>query len=229
MNVQIPVKYIEKAIARYQRDLQQRTTKKAPERKKIITVSREDGTGGRLIAEKIAQKLGCAVWGREILDVLSNSSCVKYQSQMIEALDEKSQNVIDSLVAEFFGHPDKHTYMHLLTKAILIVAQNNAVIIGRGAHLIVPDAFRVRIKASVVTRSHNIMRHEGITENEALRKIRQTDSDRAAFLREFSRKVQTDKSRIDYDLGINADHYDTDEATSIILHAFELFDKKKSQ
>lgn len=227
MNVEIPAKYVEKAVARYRQDMQKTTAKKKTEPKKIITVSREDGTDGRLIAEKIAQKLGCSVWGREILDVLSSSSCTKYQAQMLEALDEKSQNVVDSLVAEFFGHPDKYTYMHLLTKALLLIAQNDAVIIGRGAHLLLPDSFRVRIQASPDTRMHNMMRHEGIQQKDALKRIRQTDSDRSAFLKEFAKKVSSHRGAVDFDLVINVDHYDTDDALSIILHAFDLYWKNK--
>ncbi len=78
---------------------------------------------------------------------------------MFHALDEKAQNIIETLVSDFMGKAAKDSYFHLLPKAIYVIAQNNAILLGRGAHLVLQNAFHVHIKASFETR---IKKHDEI-------------------------------------------------------------------
>ncbi|MFC1591751.1 AAA family ATPase [Thermodesulfobacteriota bacterium] len=220
MPVKIPKKFIENEITKYRTDVKKLLKHKKEAPKKIITISRDRGTGGRKIAEEIGKKLDCTVWGREILDVLSDRSGVGYQNSMLEALDEKKQGFINTLIADFFGHVDKHTYFYLLPKAVYLIAENNAVIIGRGAHLLLPDAFRVVIRASNETRTKNIMHYDGLDEKAARAYIKQTDKERDAFLKELEKKIGVKHQELDFDLEINADRLDIKDATSIIMHGF---------
>jgi hypothetical protein len=197
--------------------------------KKLITISREIGTGGRKIADKLGGKLACTVWGREILDAVVKQSGGNYQARMFEALDEHAQGLIDMLVNDFFGRVGKHTYQHLLPKAILTVAQNDAIFVGRGVNMILPEAFHVRIRASMETRIQNMMTYEGLDRKTAEKKIKDVDRERDAFMKEFAHTINVKYYHEMFDLGINMDRIDVDEAVSIILHAFELFQKRKKK
>jgi len=223
MSIPIPRQHIEKEIVKYSTSIKRKRKRTDEPPKKIITISRQLGSGGRKIAEEVGKKLNCTVWDREILDVLSNQSQWDYQARMFEALDEKSQNAIEALIAEFFGRVEKHTYMYLLPKAIYVIAQNDAIILGRGAHVLLSDSFRVRIKASLETRIYNMMRHEGLDEKKAKAQIKKIDRQRDDFCKQLSKKTGVKDYVSRFDLEINTDKYDIKDATSIIMHGFALY------
>ena len=163
-----------------------------------------------------------------LLDVLATQSRLEYQSRMFESLDERSKNVIESLVGDFFGRLDKYTYYYLLPKAIYVIAQNDAIILGRGAHLLLPDAFRVRLRACAETRVKNLMAQQGLSKKEAAAAVKRVDKERSDYIKELSGKLKQKVNELDFDLGINMDRLDIDETVSIILHASEQYFKKLS-
>ena len=225
--VELPPKFIEKQIARYRHEVVESMYSKSAEPQKIITISREEGSDGDRVARALGEKLNIPVWDKEILDVLSSKSQGNYRAAMFEALDEKKQNVIDTLVANFFGDAEKDTYYHLLPKAIYMIAQHHAVIIGRGAHLLLPNSFRVRIRASYDTKIRTLIKREGMDEKSARQLVKQVDRDRELFLREMKGIVHVASSSLEFDIGINTDRLNVDESVEIIMHAFTIFRKKQ--
>jgi cytidylate kinase len=169
------------------------------------------------------------VWGREILDVLASQSGGDYRARMFESLDEKKQGAIDELVSDFFGQVAKHTYHYLLPRAIFTIAQSDAIFLGRGANLILPWAFHVRITAPMETRVHRIIAREHLGREAAEEKLRESDHQREKFLKEFAHSINVKKYRNEFDLLINTDRISVDEAAAIILHGFELFRKNARQ
>ena len=218
-------KHIEKAIGLYEMAVKLQPKYAAKKPIKLITISRQIGSGGREIAEKLGSELGCTVWGREILDALASQSGGDYQARMFESLDEKTQGAIDELVSDFFGQVATHTYHYLLPRAIFTIAQNDAVFLGRGANLMLPQAFHVRITASMETRIHRITAREHLSRAATEARIRESDHQRETFLEEFARSINVKKYRNEFDLFINTDRIAVDQAASIILHGFELFRK----
>jgi len=226
MKVQIPKKHIEDAILKYKCDFKKKTKKDDSEDpKKIIMISRQQGTGGRIMADDLAKKMNITLWGRQILEVIADQSGWDYQAQMFDALDEKAQNIIDAFVSDFLGKAAKDSYFHLLPKAIYVIAQNDAIILGRGAHLLLPDAFTVHIKASFKTRVENMIKYEKMHEKEAISKLTQNDKERDTFIKEFAKKLGIKESPYNFDLVINTDRFSMSDASSIILHGFELYNK----
>ncbi len=123
------------------------------------------------------------------------------------------------------GRVDKHTYLCLLPRTILTLARNDCIILGRGAHLLLPDSLRVRIEASLEARVANMIRFEGISEEEAQERIARSDKSRARFIRQVAavlpEKYRWDKTRRMYDLTINTDHFSVADAASMIILAAE--------
>lgn len=228
MAVSMPEKHIAKAIARFESRSKKPVRSKHGCSARIITLSRDYGTNGHAIGEVVAGRLGCSLWDREILDVLAGQSGWTLQAQMFEALDEKAQGAIDAVVAGFFGSLERDNYLHLLPKAICTIAQVDAVIIGRGAHLILPYAFRVRLEASLGTRVRAVAEHDGIAEKSARQKINRIDKERSGFIKQLSKIISAKPEQLGYDLRINTDHISTKNAAQTILDAFERFmnDKK---
>jgi cytidylate kinase len=228
MAVSIPEKHIAKAIARFESRSKKPVRSEDSRRANVITLSRDYGTEGHAIGEMVAKKLGFSLWDREILDVLAGQSGWELQAKMFEALDEKAQGAIHAVVADFFGGLERDNYFHLLPKALYTIAHEDAVIVGRGAHLILPGVFRVKLEASLATRVRVVAELEGIAEKSARQKINQIDKDRAGFIKQLSKIISVKPEQLDYDLWINTDQISSNNAAQTILDAFERFlnDKK---
>ena len=64
--------------------------------KRIITISREFGSGGRFIGEEVAKKLGIAYYDKELINLASKESGIC--GEFFEKADEKaSQGIIGGL------------------------------------------------------------------------------------------------------------------------------------
>ena len=224
MAISIPEKHIAKAIARFEtRSKKPAEPSDAVPAANIITLSRDYGTDGHAIGEIVAKKIGSTLWDRGILDVLAGESGWKLQASMFESLDEKAQGAIDAVVADFFGRVERDNYFHLLPKAICTIAQDDAVIVGRGAHLILPYAFRVKIEASLATRVKAVAVREGVTEKSARQTIQRIDKERTGFIKQLSKIISIKPEQLEYDLLINTDQISIENAAQTIFDAFERF------
>ncbi len=223
MHISAPAGLVEKAVKNFQNEVRKRKSQMPQAPRRVITISRQYGSGGRRIAKLVQNWLGWPVWDKEILNVLAHQSHLGYQKKMFETIDEKVQDEIESMVAFLFGHRDKNAYLYLLPKAILIIAQNDAIIVGRGAHLFLPESLKVRIKASFTTRMANVMRDEGMAHNEAHERITAVDREREAFIKEVCKRLRKPyaeaKNHLHYDIEINTDVLGSTGAAALILMA----------
>ncbi|MCP4716573.1 MAG: cytidylate kinase-like family protein [Deltaproteobacteria bacterium] len=227
MSIPIPSKFVEQAVGKYTHEMSKKKEEPDSLPKKIITISRQTGTGGRKIAEILGRRMNCTVWGREILDVLAQQSCLHFQKKMYESLDERKQTWIDTIVEDLFGRIDKYEYQRLLPKAIYVISQNDAVILGRGAGLLIAGSFRVRVKASMDTRIKNMLTFEKMSEKAALDAITTSDKERAAYIKELAHNLGIKDYMHAFDLEINNDTFSVPEASEIIQQAFDIFYEKK--
>ena len=59
--------------------------------KKIITIGRQFGSGGHLIGEKVAEKLGYAYYDRKLLDLAAEKSGMSHS--VVKEADEKAERL----------------------------------------------------------------------------------------------------------------------------------------
>ncbi len=227
MTVPVPPRLIEKAARRF--ELESRKKGQAPPARgpRAITVSRQLGSGGRKIAEILETRLGWPVWDRQILAVIAGQCHLGYDVRTFESLDEKGQSSLETLAYSLLGDANKDLYLHLLPRAILTIAQNDVIILGRGAHLLLPEALKVRVVASPDTRVRNLVRFEGLSETKARTRIKASDRERRAFLLDLAARLghprPVGEGTEEYDLILNTDKFDIEEAASIILAVAERF------
>ena len=69
------------------------------------------------------------------------------------------------------------------------------------------------------------MTYEKISRSKASDLLKKNDKEREAFTREFAKKICVKDRPYNFDLVISTDRYGVDEAISIILHGFELYNK----
>jgi len=183
----------------------------------VVTISREPGSGGRIIAESLAEKFNLDLFHQEMIHRMAEST--KVSKQVIETLDEKGLNVLDNWVASLVDNkhlwPDE--YLKHLMKVILAIGKHGrAVIVGRGANFILSpeNRFRVRVIAPVETRTGNISRGYDVSAKKAKRRMIKTESDRQAFIRKYFYSDIGDPGN--YDLIINTDTVSLENAVEAI-------------
>lgn len=187
----------------------------------FITVAREPGSGGALIAKAVADKLGFTFVDEQIVDEIANST--KHRKEIIKAIDEKSRTRIEDIVHSMFNaeYIDDVKYVTELARVILTYAlRGHVVILGRGANFITPFAkgLHVNITAPYDMRVQRAMDFEGLNAAQAKEVIAKTEHERKQFVKQYLRK---DLSKANaYDLTLNTTYYPIAEARDVVLEAF---------
>ena len=150
----------------------------------IITVSREKGSGGRPIAFLVAKELGgqWTVFHKDIVEEIAKET--RLEKELIEEVDEAQIPVITQLVDNILGkkYLDLSSYYKHLVRILSTIGQRgHAIIIGRGANFLFPQAFKVRIICEMEERIKGVMKYEKVNRREAMGLIEKSDRERASF------------------------------------------------
>jgi cytidylate kinase len=166
---------------------------------KIITLEREYGSGGALIARNLAQRLGWKLWDEELTAEIARAANVDQREA--QRCDER----VDPFLYRLFKVYARGSYerslaiggarvfdtdcmVEMLQKVIEdIASRGNCVIVGRGSPYFLrnrPDAFHVFVYASTEEKVRRV-RSIGKTEKEALQLVAEVDRDRADFIHHY--------------------------------------------
>ncbi|MGD2186005.1 MAG: cytidylate kinase-like family protein [Desulfobacterales bacterium] len=212
---------IEEQVQRWQ--IMRKEGKEVKEGVSIVTVSREPGSGGRIIAAKLADKLGIDIFHQEVINEIAKSADVS--EKLLETLDERGLSMLEdwisSLVYDRHLWPDEYL-QHLMKVIGTIGKHGRAVVVGRGANFVLPPEkrFSVRIVAPQSWRIQNVSKEFDISTEEARRRVMRTESDRRAFIRKYFNADIADP--INYDLVLNTATLNVDDAVTVISSALGL-------
>ena len=218
------VRSVEKIIEEQMHRWQLMHKEKKEEKKvlPVITISREPGSGGRIVAQKLAAKLKVEVFHQEVLHEMAKRA--EISKQMLTTMDEKGLSILEDWISSLVY--DRHMWsdeylQHLMHVIGTIGKHGRAVVVGRGANFILPpeQRFRVRIIAPRSMRIQNVARDFNLAEDEAKRRVIKTESDRKAFVRKYFNADITDPSN--YDLIFNTETLSVDHATHVVAAALE--------
>ena len=206
---------------------------------KIITISREFGSGGREIGEKLAEHFGIKCYDKELLSRAAKDS--GFCEEIFENHDEKPTNsflyslVMDTYsvsgysAAPFLDMPLNHKVFLAQFETIKKIAEKEScVIVGRCADYALsdnPDCINVFIHADLDVRIKNVSRNLNITENKARDIINKTDKQRASYYNYYTSKKWGDSKS--YNLSLDAGKLGTDNCVEMILKFRELMDAMK--
>ena len=183
----------------------------------VVTVSREPGSGGRIVAQRLSARLEFEVFHQEVLHEMANRAEVS--RQLLATLDERGLSILEdwisSLVYDRHLWPDEYL-QHLMNVVGTIGKHGRAVVVGRGANFILPpeQRFRVRITASRKLRIEKVARNFDLSPAEAKRRVIKTESNRKAFIRKYFNADIADPTN--YDLVINTDALTVENAVDVI-------------
>ncbi|MGM9651336.1 MAG: AAA family ATPase [Faecousia sp.] len=152
---------------------------------RIITISREFGSGGRTIGKKTAEALGIPCYDSELIQKLAAQS--GFAEDYVKDAGEYAPGGF--LTAAFFNRsfgPSNGDYLWKLQYQIIqeLAAQGACVIVGRCADYILrdtADCLRVFIHADMDYRVRRIVEVYGAREEAPEQRLRAKDKRRAAY------------------------------------------------
>lgn len=187
----------------------------------VVALSRGYGCGGEEIGHALAKRLQVGYFDKEVLtQIVSQSGGDKY---LLEKLDEKVKSRWDAWILSFLSGDNvlNENYERLLINVLLGILDTGGIIMGRGAHLILaqhPEVIRVRVIGSPEVCAKRVMKSEGLTLEEARKKIEEKNHQRGKFVWDYWKHRLSDPT--EFDLVINTDHFhDFSRVTEMIIDA----------
>ena len=166
---------------------------------RIITIEREFGSGGAVIARLLAERLGWKLWDQRLTSEIARlAQCDDAQvAKRGERMDPLYYRLLKSFLrGSFEGSLNVHRLKLLDTDAIFKLTQRivhaaadegNCVLVGRGSAFFLEnrkDAFHVFLYASADEKVRRLT--EGGTDRaEAIRLVETVDQERADFIRKY--------------------------------------------
>jgi len=166
---------------------------------RIITVEREYGSGGGVIADKVATRLGWKLWDQLLTqEIARRMDC---DCRAVEEHEERKDPAYYRLLRSFMRGSfegtlnaprlkmvDADCIREVVQKIVPEIAEaGNCVIVGRGSAFYLgnrPDAFHVFIYAPFQERVRRL-RSTGKSEKEAIELAETVDRDRADFIKRY--------------------------------------------
>lgn len=152
--------------------------------KRIITISREFGSGGRFIGEEVAKKLGIAYYDKDIIGRIAEQSgfAPEYIRENAELSPKKGLFAYAFSGRDITGKSVEDMVYEAQRKVILEIAEKEScVIIGRNADFILrdrADVLNVFIHGNLPEKVQRICRLYHVTEADAINWINDTDKRR---------------------------------------------------
>ena len=179
----------------------------------IITISREFGTGARLIGRQLAEMLGYDYYDRALIEMSAEKSGLS--EEFIERTEEKASNsflynlataaYISSDMGMQYSVPVNDRAFMVQSHVIREIAQKgNSVIVGRCADYILkdhPKLLRVFIYADKADRINRIINEYGNSPKTAESTLNKIDKGRANYHKFYTGTAW--KSLDNYDICIN--------------------------
>lgn len=190
--------------------------------KPFITIARDPGSGGKLVGQEVAKRLGFTFYDHELIDEIAKST--KLRKSVVDQVDEKGRTALQDLVQGLINpnYVSDITYFTALCRVILSLAyRGNVIILGRGANYITPFAqgLHVRITAPIQVRIQRAIDYEGHPYSVAKEIIQKLDADRREFVKQYFDKDIRHANH--YDLTINTMFYKPHETAQIVIAAFK--------
>ncbi len=187
-----------------------------------VLFSRECGSAGDEVAQRVGERLHWQVFNREIVEQIAERAHVR--SRLVETVDEHVRSRWRCLL-----HPLRErenlkpeTYLYHLHEIVLSLGHHgHVIIVGRGAQFLLPAqcAVRVRVVEPFASRVRRISTTRGLSLEEAERFVAKREADRIAFIRKTFHQDAT--SPLNYDLVLNTGYLGVELAAGLVLEALE--------
>ena len=189
--------------------------------KRIITVSREFGSGGRFIGEEVAKKLGIAYYDKNIISQIAEKSGLapEYIQESAELSPKKGLFAYALAGRDITGKSVEDMVYEAQRKVILELADKEpCVIIGRNAYYILKDRddiLNIFIHGDMPEKIQRITRLYKVKEQEAVKMMADTDKRRMTNYNFYTEQKWGKASN--YTLCLNSSQLGYDRCEAIII------------
>ena len=189
--------------------------------KRIITISREFGSGGRFIGEEVAKKLGITYYDKNIISEIAEKSGLspEYIQESAELSPKKGLFAYALVGRDITGKSVEDMVYEAQRKVILDLAgKEPCVIIGRNADFILKDrddVLNVFIHGDMPEKIQRITRLYNVGEQEAVKMMADTDKRRMANYNFYTEQNWGKASN--YTLCLNSSEIGYDKCEAIII------------
>ena len=189
--------------------------------KRIITISREFGSGGRFIGEEVAKKLGITYYDKNIISEIAEKSGLspEYIQESAELSPKKGLFAYALAGRDISGKSVEDMVYEAQRKVILELAEKEScVIIGRNADFILKDrndVLNVFIYGDMPEKIQRIMGLYNVEEKEAVKMIADIDKRRMTNYNFYTDQKWGKASN--YTLCLNSSQLGYDRCEAIIM------------
>ncbi len=203
------------------------------EEKFVITISRQFGTGGHEIGEKLASRLGVKLLDKQILNAVAGR--IQAVEDAVDNISARNPLWRDDFTdfyrnymsnAEYNGQEHdqtSHTLFWAQCEAIRqIAAEESCVIVGRCGFDVFadhPNCLKIFIHSSMDSRKRRIAEKYDISEYDAAAMIVDNDYSRELYTKTFTGRDWTDASN--YDISLNVRKFGVNGAVDFLMHCIE--------
>ncbi|MFC1515808.1 AAA family ATPase [Thermodesulfobacteriota bacterium] len=208
--------FITEQIEKWQR-IRSKKLRKGEVHIPVITVSTEPGSGGSVIARRVAKRLELDIFHREIIKEIAES--VDISPEVVESIEKERmigiEDFVSSLLKDQYLWPG--LYLEHLEKVVMAIGKHGgAVIVGRGANFILDkeDRLSLRVVAPFDLRVQNVAHRYGVSIQEAKHRVVNRESKRRSFIKNSFQADVADP--LHYDLVINTGSLGLEDAVEAI-------------
>ena len=187
---------------------------------RIITIAREYGSGGRLIAQKVAQKVGLVYYDNEVIDLAAREMGMDVDA-IRKVAEQKSSSFMYSMSSSAFSLPLNDQVFVMQSKIIRHLANHDSCIIVNGcADYILEDyddVLSIFIHAPLESRIRRVKEDYQEVHDDYKKYVTKRDKGRSNYYNYYTTKKWGHLKN--FDLTINSD-LGIDEVATIIADLF---------
>lgn len=193
---------------------------------KVITISREFGSGGRTVGKMVAEKLGIPCYDQEIIQKIAEES--GYCEDFVAEHSEHAAygNWLSNAFAfrDYYGNSIQDKIWFAQLKTIVELANKGpCVIVGRCADFILKetaDCLKVFIHADPKARAERIVKQYGESSQVPERRLKDKDKRRAAYYQMYTDQKWGDNKN--YDIALSTSSLGIDTCVDIIVELYKI-------
>lgn len=156
--------------------------------KYVITIARQHGSGGRLVGECLAKKLGIAYYDKELISLTAQKT--GFALDFVKEVEEKQSSSFLYSIYSATTVPSVYEQARNAQFTVIreLAAKESCVIVGRAADCLLseePNVIRVFIHAPLEERVRRV-RDDYKEEENTAKAVQKKDKSRAAFYNTYS-------------------------------------------
>ena len=187
--------------------------------KTIIAISREYGSGGRFVAQLVAEKLGLHYYDKNLINITSSKS--GYSVKYIENNEQKLHgNLLSNFNTQYYNNLSNDDNLYIEeSKAIQEVAKKgNCVIVGRCATYVLKDnkdTIKIFLYSDDENKVKRAVEYYGLDKDKALKEINKINKNREKHYSYYTGKNWKDLANYDY--AFNVDKLGVEKTADMII------------